>query len=199
MEAGKMKERLLFARTFLKRPQALGSLEPSSRFLSRQIMEQIDWNARVIVEYGPGVGTLTGAVLERLQPDAVLVAIESSPEFVEYLREEYRDPRLRVVEGSAADIGAILRGLGLPSADCIISGIPYSTMPAQVRERILAESHGALRPGGRFIVYQFSGAVLPHLRRFFGPVRQHFEFRNILPARIFRCSRDGEPAPQTNG
>ena len=183
-----MNERLLFARTFLKRPRALGSLVPSSRFLARQIMAQVDWSARVIVEYGPGVGTLTGAVLRRLRPDGVLVAIESSPEFVAYLREQYRDPRLRVIEGSAADITAILRDLELPAADCIISGIPYSTMPAPTLERILAESRGALRPGGRFIVYQFSGAVLPHLRRFFGPVRQRFELRNILPARIFRCN-----------
>ena len=182
-----MKERLLFARTFLKRPRALGSLVPSSRFHARQIMEQVDWDARVVVEYGPGVGTLTGAVLRRLQPEGILVAIESSPEFVAYLREQYRDPRLRVIEGSAAEIAAILRDLGLPAADCIISGIPYSTMPAQTREHILAESRGALRPGGRFIVYQFSGAVLPHLRRLFGPVRQRFELRNILPARIFRC------------
>src|SRR5437660_188639 len=52
--SGKMKEKLLFAQTFFKRPRALGSLVPSSRFLVRQIMDQVDWSARVIVEYGPG-------------------------------------------------------------------------------------------------------------------------------------------------
>jgi phospholipid N-methyltransferase len=197
MEAQGMKERLFFARMFLKRPRTLGSVVPSSRILARRVLEQVDWRARVIVEYGPGVGTVTEAVLRRMRPDAVLVAIESSPEFVVYLREQCRDPRLRVIEGSAADIAAILRDLSLPAADCIISSIPYSTMPAHTRERILGETHGALRPGGRFIVYQFTSAVLPHLRRFFGPVRQRFELWNIPPARIFRCSRAHVPATRS--
>jgi phospholipid N-methyltransferase len=199
LDRERMKEKLLFAQTFFKRPRALGSLVPSSRFLVRQIMEQVDWSARVIVEYGPGVGTLTEVLLQRMHPKAVLVAIDSSPEFVSYLRGKYCDARLRVIEGSAADVASILRRLELGAVDCIISGIPYSTIPTETRERILAESHAALRPGGGFIVYQFSNAVLPHLKRFFGPVEEYFELRNILPARIFYCSRNGKPAPQPKG
>jgi len=42
-----------------------------------------------------------------------------------------------------------------------------------------------LRPNGAFLVYQFTGAVLPYLRQVFGRVHQEYEPRNILPARIF--------------
>ena len=55
----------------------LGSLIPSSRFLVNDVLNQVDWDkARVIVEYGPGVGTITQEILKRMRPDAVLLALE---------------------------------------------------------------------------------------------------------------------------
>jgi phospholipid N-methyltransferase len=108
---------------------------------------------------------------------------------VAYLRGAFQDPRLRIVHGSAADVGEVFDRLKLESADCIISGIPYSTLDRSVREQILRESWRVLRPNGAFLVYQFTGAVLPYLRQVFGRVDQDFELRNILPARIFYCVR----------
>src|ERR1700732_4701115 len=79
---------LLFARNFFRHPRMLGSIVPSSRFLIRQLLEPVDWaQARVIVEYGPGVGVITFEVLRRMRPDAMLIAIETNPAFVSYLRE----------------------------------------------------------------------------------------------------------------
>ena len=67
---------LLFARNFFLHPRMLGSIVPSSRFLIRQLLEPVDWaQARVIVEYGPGVGVITSEVLRRMRPDAMLIAI----------------------------------------------------------------------------------------------------------------------------
>ncbi|MDE2262321.1 MAG: methyltransferase, partial [Gammaproteobacteria bacterium] len=55
---------LLFARNFFRHPRMLGSIVPSSRFLIRQLLAPIDWSAaRVIVEYGPGVGCITAEIL----------------------------------------------------------------------------------------------------------------------------------------
>jgi phospholipid N-methyltransferase len=186
----RLRSSLLFARTFLKHPVMLGSALPSSRYLTDHVLSQINLReVKTFVEYGPGVGTFTAEVLRRLPPDASLVAIEASSEFAQYLRQAFDDPRLTVVHGSAVEVKAILERLGLPAADCIISGIPYSTMPIDVRETVIRRSHDVLRPGGSFIVYQFTGAVGPHLRQVFGDVRQEFELLNILPARIFCCSR----------
>lgn len=166
----------------------LGSLIPSSRYLVDRVLRQVDWQrARTIVEYGPGVGTLTGEILRRLRPDATLVAIEMNGDFVRYLRRTVGDRRLHVVEGSAADAEAVLGARGLRHADYVISGIPYSTMPAEVRDRILRTTHDVLHPDGAFLVYQFTRAVLPYLRDTFALVDQKFEPRNIMPARLFFC------------
>ena len=57
---------LLFGRMFLRYPRMLGSAVPSSRFLISRVMRQADWSGtRVVVEAGPGVGTLTTAILDR--------------------------------------------------------------------------------------------------------------------------------------
>ena len=186
----RLRQTFLFAKTFFKHPAMLGSLIPSSSYLSDHLLQQIDWRSvRVAVEYGPGVGTLTQGILAQLGPDAKLVAIETQPDFVHYLRRSFSDPRVHIVYGSASQVGEIFEQLKLESADCIISGIPYTTLERSVRDKILRESWRVLRPNGAFLVYQFTGAVLPYLRQVFGRVHQSFELRNILPARIFYCVR----------
>ena len=185
------RDALLFARNFFRHPRMLGSIVPSSRFLIKQLLEPIDWaQARVIVEYGPGVGSITTEILRRMRPDASLIAIETNPEFVSFLRSSTEDKRLHVVEASAESVVEILRQHGHEKASYIISGIPFSTIPATERERILRKTCRVLEPGGSFLVYQFSTRVLQDLRRIFRYVRRQFEPLNVLPAHLFFCRPD---------
>lgn len=179
---------LLFAHNFFKHPKMLGSMIPSSRYLIDRLLGRIDWSrARVIVEYGPGVGTFTAEILRRMRPDATLVVFETNGEFVEYLRKTFPDRRLHLVHGSAAEVVAVLEKLGCGRADYIISGIPFTTIPEEARESILRATRMALQPEGTFLVYQFSPKILPHLQRRFARVHRGFELRNILPAQLFVC------------
>jgi phospholipid N-methyltransferase len=179
---------LLFARNFFRHPRMLGSIVPSSRFLIKQLLEPINFNrARVIVEYGPGVGGITVEVLRQMRADATLIAIEVNPDFVRYLETAIDDKRLRVIQGSAAQVDEVLRRFGYLRADYIISGIPFSTIPALEREQILRKTHDVLEPGGAFLVYQFSTRVLQDLQRVFGYVGRKFQPLNVLPAHLFIC------------
>lgn len=178
----------LFFRNFLKHPRMLGSVIPSSRFLIESLLRAIDWErARVIVEYGPGIGSFTLRMLERMRTDAQLIVIETNEDFVRYLRTQCADARLDVVHASAADVEHVLATRGLLRADYVVSGIPFSTMPASLRERVLRATRRVLEPDGAFLVYQFSSRVLADLQRIFPRVLRGFEPLNILPAQIFRC------------
>jgi phospholipid N-methyltransferase len=169
----------------------LGSIIPSSRFLIKQLLQPIDWDqARVIVEYGPGVGGITAEILRRMRPDAMLIAIETNPDFVHYLRASIQDERLHVVEASAEAVDEILQRYGQSNASYIISGIPFSTIPAPVRESILRKTCEVLKPGGSFLVFQFSTRVLEDLQRIFRYVQRQFEPLNVLPAHLFFCQPD---------
>lgn len=167
----------------------LGSLIPSSRFVVHDVMEQIDWErARVVVEFGPGVGTITREALRRMHPEATLVAIEMNRDFVQLLEDDIHDSRFRLVEGSALDVRKILAELGLPSADYIVSGIPFTNMRASLRRGIVKEARAALRPEGALVVYQFTRTVLPYLESHFTSVRKGFQLWNILPTHTFHCT-----------
>lgn len=179
----------LFARNFLRFPAMLGSMIPSSHFLVDDVLSRVDWEtARLIVEFGPGVGTMTQEILKRMRPDATLVAIELNGDFVGFLQNQTADPRLRVVHASACQVRAVLEGFGVQFADCIISGLPYTNMPENVRQEILEESRQSLNPQGAMLIYQFTRTVLPYLESNFGSVKQGFQPWNILPARIFHCT-----------
>lgn len=192
---------LLFGRNFIKHPKMLGSLIPSSRFLVNHLLAKVDWSrARVVLEYGPGVGTFTTEILRRMRPDAVLIALETNSDFVRFLRGRLRDQRLHVVHGSAADADAALAQFELSQADYVISGIPYTTMPPGLRDVILRKTHSVLHPHGTFLVYQFTRAVLPFLQQVFGFVDQDFEPLNVMPARLFYCRHHNDwSAYQQNG
>ncbi|HJR17516.1 MAG TPA: hypothetical protein VJ808_11735 [Gemmatimonadales bacterium] len=199
--ASRSEQILLFGRNFLKHPKMLGSLIPSSKFLVKKVLGEVDWvRARVFLEYGPGVGTFTTEILRRMRPDAVLIALETNADFVRFLRGRIHDDRLHVVHGSAAEADAALARLNLSHADYVLSGIPYTTIAPEIRGTILRKTHELLHPNGAFLVYQFTRTVLPYLREVFDQVNQDFEPLNVMPARLFFCRHHTESlAVEGNG
>jgi phospholipid N-methyltransferase len=176
----------MFARGFLKNPVMVGSVIPSSRYLIEKMLAPVDWSrADVFVEYGPGVGTITRPILDRLKPDAKLIAVDTNPDFCNYLRQEFNDPRLIVVNRSAAELGQILAEQDSDGADYVISGLPFSTLPPGVGPAIVRATRSSLKPGGIFLVYQFSPKVGDFLREEFDNIDRAFEPLNIPPAQLF--------------
>jgi phospholipid N-methyltransferase len=175
-----------FLRGFLKNPVMVGSVIPSSRVLIDKMLGPVDWeNTKLFVEYGPGVGTFTRPLLERLSPDAHLVVVDTNPDFIHYLKQSIDDPRFIAVNGSAADIEKILADRGLGAADYVLSGLPFSTLPPGVGDAIAEATAKVIRPGGAFLVYQFSPKVLNFIKPHFGPIKRGFEWINVPPATLF--------------
>ena len=182
-----------FLRGFIKNPRMVGSIIPSSRILINRMLEPVDWGTtRLFVEYGPGVGTFTRPILDRLGPDATLVTIDTNAEFTAFLKDSIDDPRLIAVTASASDVEKVLAERGLGEADYILSGLPFSTLPPGVGDAIGAATARALRPGGAFLVYQFSPKVRDFIAPHFERIDRGFEWINVPPATLFWAYR--EPA-----
>ncbi|HMI40929.1 MAG TPA: methyltransferase [Sphingomicrobium sp.] len=182
-----------FLRGFLKNPVMVGSVIPSSRILIDKMLGPVDWaNTRIFVEYGPGVGTFTRPILEMLGDDATLLTIDTNAEFTDFLKRDIDDPRLLAVTGSAADVERILEERGFAHADYVLSGLPFSTLPPGVGAEIGAATSRVIRPGGAFLVYQFSPKVLDFIKPVFERIERGFEWINVPPATLFWAYR--EPA-----
>ena len=178
--------RVAFLQGFLKRPKEVGSIIPSSRFLERRIVRSADVaNARVIVELGPGTGGTTRALLRAMRPDAKLLAIEINPRFVALLNRD-GDRRLIAHHGSASALRNALDLYGLPAADAVLSGIPFSTMEREVGLEILRSVREGLADGGVFVAYQVRDRVAHLGRQVFGPPQREREVLNVPPMRVYR-------------
>jgi phosphatidylethanolamine/phosphatidyl-N-methylethanolamine N-methyltransferase len=187
---GALRRALVFAVNFIKHPKMVGTFAVSSPALVQRLLADVDWSrCRAVVELGPGVGTITRAILQAMPAGARLVAVEMNADFVEELQRSLPDPRLDLVRGSAADLRAHLAEAALPAVDLAVSGIPFSTMPPAVRDQTLDAVAAALAPDGRFLVYQYARHVLPHLQVRFARVEVELEWRNLVPVRLFRCSQ----------
>lgn len=180
-----------FLRGFLKHPVMVGSIIPSSRKLIDRMLGPVDWeNTRLFVEYGPGVGTFTRPLLERLPANATLLTIDTNPEFTRYLKDSIDDERLLAVTGSAADVEKILADRNLGKADYVLSGLPFSTLPPGVGDAIAEATGKVVRAGGAFLVYQFSPKVLDFIKPHFERIDRGFEWINVPPATLFWAWRE---------
>src|SRR5215207_3451964 len=183
--------RLQFLRGFLKHPRMVGSIIPTSRIVIDKMLSPVDWETtRLFVEYGPGVGTFTRPILEKLPHDATLLAIDTNPEFTKFLKQSIDDERLVAVTGSAADVEKILADRGFAKADYVLSGLPFSTLPPGVGDAIGKATAQVIRPGGAFLVYQFSPKVKDFIQPWFDRIERGFEWINVPPATLFWAYKD---------
>ena len=176
----------VFFKGFLEHPRMVGSIIPSSRFTINKMLGRVKWDeCKVFVEYGPGVGTFCQAVLDRLPRDGRLIVIDTNPLYIDYLSKHFHDSRFSAVHGSAADVEAIVNAHGHDHADYVLSGLPFSTLPEGVGPAIAAATYRIIRPGGAFLVYQFSAKARDFMARHFERIESGFEALNILPCQLF--------------
>lgn len=168
----------------------VASVTPTSTAGIARLLKQINFDrARVVVEFGPGTGVISRAILDRLPPESHLLLIERNLEFIETLQAEFQDPRVLIHHGLAQDARRILTDHDLHAADYVLSGIPFSLIEPEDREAIVAQTHALLQPDGAFLAYQFLWQPDAHLYDLLFNTFNHLDtgavFRNIPPLRVF--------------
>lgn len=185
-----LRDRGLFLREFLSHPREVASVVPSSITLERRLAQALGTSdSRTIVELGPGIGGTTRTLLQTARLDARLLAVELNPVFHALLCRRIDDPRLMVQRGSAEQLEQFLEARRLPPPDAVVSGIPFSTLPADVADRIAAAIARCLAPGGRFVAYQVRAHVACYVRPYLGEPEFSWEWRNTPPVRVFRWTK----------
>lgn len=176
-----MSATLLFRR-FLADPMRVAYVLPSSKKLIRRVLRDLDFHgAKVFVEFGGGEGCYTRELVKRLAPDAKLFVFEIDAELAAHLRKQFRgDDRVIISQTDAAHFRDELKRHGFARADYVISGIPFSYIPAAKKKAILHAVHEGLDDAGIFFVYQLTAELKGHGRMFAACETEYF-FANIPP------------------
>ncbi|MEI6099937.1 MAG: methyltransferase domain-containing protein, partial [Alphaproteobacteria bacterium] len=143
-----MSETLLFFRQLLSRPLQISAMAPSSRGLGRAMAAPLRPGNRV-VEFGPGTGVLTHAILAAGIKPADLTLFEFNPAFVSHLRQTF--PDVTVVNDGAQTAPAHVA----PGVDAVISGLPLLSMPLEIRENIVRAAFQILGPRGIYVQFTY--------------------------------------------
>lgn len=180
-------EKFKFLKGFLKNWKEVGSITPSSRFLSKKMTESIDFKkAKVIIELGPGLGCITRKILKMMRADARLIIFETNQVFCQELHKN-KDERIIIFNVSAIDAVYHLKGV---RADYVVSGIPLSTLSNNSRSLLLNTVKNILNNDGVYIQFQYSLGAYKKLKSVFGKVILKFTFFNAPPAFIYKCVKD---------
>lgn len=196
----------LFLEEALANYPSVASVAPSSRHLARAMAEPLSkMKAGVVVELGAGTGVITRALLELLPDDVTLIAFEINRKFYRYLRRNFNDPRLLLVNASAETVGEQLARLGIRRADAVVSSLSFSLMKEKQRNLILMSLFACLDNKSVFLQYHYLPArivnALPQpgkndrlnvprlLHQQFGSVESRIVWRNLPPALVYTCKR----------
>lgn len=189
--------RAALLRQFIVRPFVIGAVAPSSKRLASEMVRGLDLaSAEAVLEFGPGTGVFTDAILPRLGPGTKFVPIELNREMVRAFCR--RHPGVPIVNDSVEHARRICDDHGIGQVDYILSGLPWASFPESLQVRILDAVLAVLRPGGMLVTFGYNvGEWLPAGRRFYRMLPKYFTkvgrsrivWRNLPPAFVVRCTR----------
>ncbi len=186
----------LFFGKFLRHGTKIASLAPSSPWLSRATVGNVDWaTANVVVELGAGTGPITKVIAERARPETKVVVLERDADFAGILRDRFAHlANFDVIEGDVRDLSAMLADRGIGRVDHVISGLPVPSFPKDLQRDLFRVVRAVLDPAGTYnqiteIPWVYQGLY----RKFFDEVRFVFEPRNFPPAGAYYCRGPKEP------
>jgi len=177
-----------FVANFWREKKMVGAMAPSSPFLAKKMLESIDFKkAKVIVELGPGTGVFTERIIDKMNPDAILLVFELNDNFMNLLKSKIKDPRVHLIHDSAEKISEYLAEHGFTKADAIVSSLPLANFPQELKQRILTESHTAMHQDSIYVQFQYSLNAKKSIKNTFKSVRITFTPVNIPPAFVYTC------------
>jgi phospholipid N-methyltransferase len=183
-----MEKKKSFLKQFWHEKKMVGAMAPSSRFLSKKMLKNVNFEtAKVIIELGPGTGVFTDEILRVLHPDAILLVFELNDSFFEQLKQRITDKRVRLIHDSAEKMADYLALNNLGQADIVLSSLPLSNFPKNLRNTILETSVKSLKPNGLYIQFQYSLQSKKAISNYFSTIDVQFTPLNFPPAFVYTC------------
>lgn len=179
----------MFILEYIKNPRTVGAISPSGKNLSNKMIDSIDFEkVNCIVEYGPGTGVFTEKILSRVKENTLVILIEVNTEFYNILKNTYGHKKnVIILNDSAENIDNIIKRYSIKKVDCIVSGLPFASLPKEVSNKILKKTSEILKEDSKFITFQYSLFKLKNLKEYFNKIHFKKVFINLPPAYVLEC------------
>lgn len=143
---------------YLKDMKTVGAVAPSSKNLAKKMTEPIDFsNCNCIIEYGAGTGVFTRELIEKKNKETKLLVIEQNKNFYNMLQEKFgKHDGVYIIHGEAQRAEEYLKKHQIPSAEYIVSGLPFASLPQNISKEILTTTSRILGENGKFITFQYT-------------------------------------------
>ncbi len=193
-----LRDSVTFFGGFVRHPFATGAVLPSSRSLAKCLLRlgNIGPGSKV-VEFGPGTGSCSVHILQRIGPVGRLIGFDTNMRFVEMLQQRF--PGGTFIHDGAQNAVEHLQLLGIGQVDAVVCGLPFATIPTHIQHKIVEASASILKPTGIFTSFQYCLTMaFPRTRRFKSILSQTFPnlrlkpvWLNVPPAVIVRACKNG--------
>lgn len=155
-----IQEHVLFFGLFCKHHKTVGSIAPSSKALARVITRYIPDKSnsnppQSYLEIGPGTGSFTRMIVEKLRLEDELHLVEITPEFVKILRKKYAHKKNVTVH----DPCSILAWKESKQFDRVVSGLPLNSFSPEFVQQYLTKVVALTKQNG--IISDFRYPKLP--------------------------------------
>ena len=182
-------------REFIKNIQQIGAVVPDSNAIVSAFCDSVPIDpAKVIVEYGPGTGTVSRGIISRKHSETTLICFEKNLVLYKLLKKSIDEKNVFLVNEDAFDSPAVLAeqfNLDYNSVDCFISTLPNTFLDYDhlIRDKICP----LLKKNGLFVTYQYVTAKVkcrnlnPVLSRYFHLVGKKNIIWNFPPATVYTC------------
>lgn len=140
---------VLFLRQLARNPVQTSAVVPSSAFLARAMVAGLGPESGRVVEFGPGTGVFTRAILKAGVRPQDLTLFEMNPDFAVHLRLAF--PGVTVHVTGAQNITQFCD----TDVGTVISGLPLLSMPTELRRAIVCGAFKILRKGGTMVQFTY--------------------------------------------
>ena len=160
MKTKTLKEKKQFLIDFIKNPSVIWAITPSSKKLSKKMVEQIDFeNANSIIELWAWTWPFTELIVKKKKSKTKYLVFEKNKDLQKILKNKFEN--LEIYE-KAEELSKILEN---QKVDYVISWIPYSVVGKDIRKAILEWVYDSLEEWWKFVLFQYSWDLRKYLKK----------------------------------
>jgi len=172
---------------FMKDNKGIGSITPSSKYLVREIITNINFDkAKVIVELGMGTGVITKELIKNCSINTKIIGFETNQEMHDYvLNRLHSNINPIFIKDNSIYLKYYLDKLNIKNVDYFICSLPLLNFNIKTRVNLLKNINSYMNKNSTFIICQYTNNTKFLLKEMFRVIRKKLILLNIPPAIIY--------------